>query len=71
MDATFKSYQLKTASKRSPASSNQRFLDKCSDPSESARQENFADYGSESESDCDWADAAEIGQRRRKCSDRI
>ena len=62
MDARFKSYLLKKASKRSPPSLYQRFQDQCSDPSESARQEIFADYGSESESDCDGADA--VGCRR-------
>ena len=58
MDAKFESYLLKKPLKRSPASSYQRFLDQCSNPSESAHQENFAEYGVESEEECDGADAA-------------
>ena len=59
MDAKFESYMLKKPSKRSPASSYQRFLGQCSNSSESARKENFADYGVEKEEECDGADAAE------------
>lgn len=58
MDSKFKSHLLKKPSKRSPASTYQRFLDQFNEDSESARQENFTAFCVENENDSEEANAA-------------